>query len=58
MNEGTALDNSTGVYLAPATGKYFFAYSGLYWDNETKIQLKIEKTGTEAHNGRCSLYDE
>jgi hypothetical protein len=46
LNEGTALDGSTGEFLAPLTGKYFFSYSGLCWDNEAKIQLQIRPSGT------------
>lgn len=44
INEGNALDISTGVFGAPAPGKYFFAYSGLCWNNVAKIQLHTKTT--------------
>ena len=33
--------------MAPLNGKYFFAYSRLCWDNEAKIQLQMETSGTK-----------
>jgi hypothetical protein len=43
MNEGTALDISNGVFLAPAPGKYFFAYSGYVGTMKKKSNYRWRK---------------
>ena len=42
LNVGNALNPSTGVFVAPKPGKYYFAFSGLSWETYVKVQLQMK----------------
>ena len=49
-----------GVFVAPTPGKYFFAYSGLCWNNEAKTQLHTKTTTpnwSKIGDALCTSYN-
>ena len=61
INIGNAMDTSSGIlhrYTTP--GKYFFAYTGLCSDKDTKIQLQNQTmavTWTAIGESHCTPYN-
>ena len=41
-NVGNALNPSTGVFVAPRPGKYYFAFTGLSLRIHVKVQLQMK----------------
>ena len=42
LNVGNALNPSTGVFVAPKPGKYYFGFTGLGWGSYVKVQLQMK----------------
>lgn len=40
-NAGGGMDANSGVFTAPATGAYYFTFSRVANDTDTKVQLKL-----------------
>jgi hypothetical protein len=47
MNVGNAIDSS-GLFVAPKSGKYFFAFTGLSPDNYVRVEFQM-KTGVNSN---------